>query len=223
MYIEEFNMFERIIQVVLFGIALSMDAFMVSITQGLTFNDLNKKKSVFIAFIYGFFQALFPIIGFFLIELLTWLVGESSEANLSEILKAIISWTAFGLLVFLGVKMIIEAVKEQKKDESEKTERKFTVKEVLIMGVVTAIDALATGIAFHNTSKSGVPFSTSVTIFNHAIIIMVITFIICIIGLILARQINKLLKGKYEKTGMIGGIILISLGIWILLSHYFNI
>ena len=216
-------MFERIIQVVLFGIALSMDAFMVSITQGLTFNDLNKKKSIFIAFIYGFFQALFPIIGFFLIELLTWLVGESSGASLSEVLKTIISWTAFGLLVFLGVRMIIEAVKEQKKDESEKTERKFTVKEVLVMGVVTAIDALATGIAFHNTSKSGISFSTSVTIFNHAIIIMVITFIFCIIGLILARQINKLLKGKYEKTGMIGGIILISLGIWILLSHYFNI
>ena len=214
---------ERIIQVVLFGVALSMDAFMVSITQGLTFNDLNKRKSVFIAFVYGFFQALFPIIGFFLIEAITYLVGEATSTSASEVLKTIISWTSFSLLIFIGTKMIIEAIKEQKKDETEKVEKHFSVKEVLFMGVVTAIDALATGIAFHNTSKTGVPFSTTQTIFNHAFIIMMCTFIICIIGLVLARQINKLLKGKYEKTGIIGGIILILLGIWIILSHYFNI
>lgn len=214
---------EIIIEVILFGFALSMDAFMVSITEGLTFKDLNKKKSVFIAFTYGFFQALFPIIGYFLIHLARIVVGNEASSKFGHILDTTVSWLSFALLLFLGIKMIIEALKEAKLETEEKSDKFFSVKEVLIMGVATAIDALATGVAFNNTNASGETFSTPSTIWLHASIIMVITFFMCLIGIILARQISKLLKGRFEITGIIGGSILILLGIWILLSHYFNI
>ena len=142
---------EIIIEVILFGFALSMDAFMVSITEGLTFKDLNKKKSVFIAFTYGFFQALFPIIGYFLIHLARIVVGNEASSKFGHILDTTVSWLSFALLLFLGIKMIIEALKEAKLETEERSDKFFSIKEVLIMGVATAIDALATGVAFNNT------------------------------------------------------------------------
>ena len=215
--------FEILLEVFLFGIALAMDAFMVSITQGLTFKDINKKKSLFIAFTYGFFQALFPLIGFFLIHLITILANESTSEKAGSIIEVVVSWLSFIILVFLGTKMIIEAIKESKKAKEERKETLFSIKQVLLMGVVTAIDALATGIAFHSTNTYGVSLSSTSTIWLHVAIIMAVTFVICLLGLILARKIHKLLKGKEELSSLIGGLILIILGIWILLSHYFNI
>jgi len=208
---------EIIIEVFLFGIALSMDAFAVSVTQGLTYTDINKKRGIFIALVYGVCQALFPLFGYFIVEGITLLVGSTAGAKAGEILSTIVSWISFLLLLYIGGKMLIESIKDLKKPAEEKELSKFNVKEVLIMGVATAIDALATGVAFH----SGL--SNNLTIFLHVTIIMACTFIISLIGIILAQQVQKLLKGKFEITGIIGGIILISLGIWIIISHYTGI
>lgn len=215
--------FEIIIQVILFGIALAMDAFAVSITEGLTFVDINNKKSFFIASVYGVFQALFPLIGFFLVEGITRIVGVAGGIKAGEILSTIVSWVSFVLLIYIGLKMLIESLKDSKKTPEEKIPSKFTIREVLVMGVATAIDALAAGVAFHNTDCSGSAMSTTSTIWLHATIIMVCTFIISLIGLYLGHFFEKLFKGKYEITGIIGGIILILLGIWVVLSHYFGI
>ncbi len=209
--------FEIIIQIVLLGIALSMDAFAVSVTDGLTYTDIDKKKSFFIAFVFGFMQALMPLIGFFLVEGIARIVGESGGANAGKIMSDIVSWIAFCLLLFIGGKMLIEGIKDLKKPEEEKELKKFSVKEVLYFGFATAIDALGTGVALH----SGL--SNSNTIWLHVVIIMVITFTISLIGLFLGNRIVKLLKGKFEITAIIGGCILIILAIWIILSHYLGI
>ena len=206
-----------ILEIILLGIALSMDAFAVSVTDGLTYTDINKKKSFFIAGVFGIMQALMPLIGFFLVEGITRIVGESNGASAGKIMSHIVSWVAFSLLLFIGGKMLIEGIKDLKRPEEEKEPKKFSAKEVLYFGFATAVDALGTGVALH----SGL--SNTSTIWLHVSIIMVITFIISLIGLLLGNKIEKLLKGKFEITAIIGGSILILLAIWIILSHYFGI
>ncbi|MBR3618048.1 MAG: manganese efflux pump [Acholeplasmatales bacterium] len=206
-----------ILQILLLGVALSMDAFAVSITDGLVYTDINKKKSFFIAGLFGLMQALMPLIGFWLVEIITIIVGDTGGEKAGKIMSNIVSWTAFALLIFIGGKMIIEGIISLKKPQEEKEEKKFSYKEVIYFGFATAIDALGTGVALH----SGL--SNNYTIWLHVSIIMVITFIISLIGLFLGHQIEKLLKGKYEITSIIGGIILIALAVWIIVSHYAGI
>ena len=202
-----------ILEVILLGIALSMDAFAVSITCGLSYTDLSKKRSVFIALVFGVMQALMPLIGYWIVEGITFLLDETAGAKVGEIASTVVSCIAFALLIFLGTKMIVEAIKEIKKNEEDKEPKKFSFKEIMYFGVATSIDALGAGVALH------AGLSNNLTIWLHVSIIMVCTFTISLIGIILAKQVTKLLKGKFEITGIIGGIILILLGIWILLSH----
>lgn len=209
--------FEIIIEIILLGIALSMDAFAVSVTDGLTYSDINRKKSFFIAFVFGFMQALMPLIGFFLVEGISSIVGEAGGEGAGKIMADVVSWVAFTLLLIIGAKMLIEGIKNIKKLPEEKESKLFSFKEVLYFGFATAIDALGTGVALH----SGL--SNNYTIWLHISIIMIITFTISLIGLFLGNRITKLLKGKFEITQIIGGIILIILAIWIILSHYLGI
>ena len=206
-----------IVEVILLGIALSMDAFAVSITCGLSYTDLNKKRSVFIALVFGVMQALMPLIGYWIVEGITFLLDETAGAKVGEIASTVVSCIAFALLIFLGTKMILEAVKEMKKAEEEKEPKKFSIREIMYFGVATSIDALGAGVALH------AGLSNNLTIWLHVSIIMICTFTISLVGIILAKQVTKLLKGKFEITGIIGGIILILLGIWILLSHFLGL
>ena len=208
---------EIIIQILLLGIALSMDAFAVSITDGLIYQDINKKKALFIALTFGIMQGLMPLIGYWLVELVEFLVNEGSAGSASKIMSLIVVWTAFGLLLFLGRKMLVEGILALKKKEEDKPVRLFSYKEVLFFGLATSIDALGSGVALH----SGL--SNNITIFIHISIIVVITFIISLLGVLLGHKIEKLLKGKVEITSIIGGCILLILAVWIVLSHYLGI
>lgn len=208
---------EILLEVILLGVALSMDAFAVSVTDGLTYTDIDKKKSFFIALVFGVMQALMPLVGFWLVEGITAIVGQSGGESAGKIMADVVTWIAFALLLFIGGKMLIEGVKDLKKPAEEKEAKKFSVKEVLYFGVATAIDALGSGVVLH----SGL--SSTRTIWLHVSIIMVITFTISLIGLFLGNRIEKLLKGKFEITAIIGGGILIALAIWIVLSHYLGI
>ena len=202
-----------IVQVILFGIALAMDAFAVSVTDSLIYKDINKKKALFIALTFGIMQALMPLLSYFAIELISVLVGETASVEAGKILGIVVTWISFALLIFIGGRMLFEGIKDVR-SENKKEEKSFSVKEVLIMGVATSIDALAVGVSLHTG------LSTNVTIFLHVSIIMVITFIICIVGLFLGHYIAKLFKGKYDVAVVIGGSILILLAIWIVVSHY---
>lgn len=208
--------FEIVLEVILFGIALSMDAFAISVTDGLVYTDLNKKRKVFIAATFGIMQGLMPLIGYWAVEGISFIVGSTAGEIAGEVLSLCVTWIAFSLIFFIGTKMLFEAIEDIKKPEEEKEAKKFSVKEVLWFGVATAIDALATGVAFHDKNSEGISMSTNSTIWLHVSIIMVITFIISLIGVVLANKVHKLLKGKYEITGIIGGSILILLSIFIL-------
>lgn len=206
--------FEILIQIFLLGIGLSADAFSVALTDGLTYVDINKKKSFFIAAVFGFMQALMPLIGFWLVELVEFIAGGVAGEKASKITALVVVWIAFGLLLFIGGKMLIESIIEMRKPKEEKKERKFSVKEVIFYGFATAIDALAAGITMH-TGLSNV-----YTVWFHVSIVLVLTFSISLVGLFLGKQIMRLLKGKYEISGIIGGIILILLAVWVVVSHY---
>ena len=160
-------------------------------------------------------QAIMPLIGYWLVEAIEVAVGKGGDAG--KIMALIVTWLAFTLLIFIGVKMFIGGIKELKKPVEEKETKLFSIKEVLLFGVATAIDALAAGVALHSD------MSNNVTIFLHVSIILVITFVLSFIGVILGKQIVKLFKGKYEITQIIGGCILISLAVWVVLSHYLGI
>lgn len=203
-----------LIQIILLGIGLSADAFSVALTDGLTYIDIDKKKSFFIAGVFGFMQALMPLIGFFIVEIVEVIAGEVAGENAGIIASKIVVWLAFVLLLYIGGKMLIESIINMRKDDEEKVMKKFSVKEVVFYGFATAIDALAAGVWLH------VDLSTTSTIWLHASIILILTFSISLVGLLLGNKIMKLLKNKYEISGIIGGIILILLGIWVVLSHY---
>ena len=196
------------------GVGLSMDAFSVALTDGLTYSDINKRKSFFIAGTFGVMQALMPLIGFWLVELIQVIAGSVAGNKAGEIASLIVVWSAFVLLLFLGIKMLVESISEMKKPVEEKCAKKFSFKEVIFYGFATAIDALAAGVALH------ADLSTTTTVWLHVSIILVLTFVISLIGLFLGKQIMRLLKGKYEIAGIIGGSILILLAIWVVVSHY---
>lgn len=204
---------EILIQIVLLGIALAMDAFAVSVTDGLIYTDIDKKKSFFIAAVFGFMQGLMPLIGFFVVELVVYFVGENGGASAGEIISTVITWVSFALLVLIGGKMLLEGIRDlHSKEEHEP--KKFSIKEVLVMGVATAIDAMAVGVALH------AGLSTVSTVWLHVAIIMVITFGLCLVGLFLGKVVVKLFKGKQEIAVVIGGIILLLLAVWVVVSHY---
>lgn len=209
--------FEIIIQIILLGVGLSMDAFSVALVDGLTMKDITKKRYFFIASVFGVMQAVMPLIGFWLVELVEIIAGDIAGAQAGHIVSAIVCWLAFGLLLLVGGKMLIESIIELRKPIEEKEEKFFSYKNVLIYGVLTAIDALAAGITMHTG------LSTTTTVWLHVSIVLVLTFVISLVGLFLGKQIIKLLKGRYEISGIIGGIILILLAVWVILSHYVGI
>ena len=203
-----------ILSIILLGIGLSMDAFSVALTDGLTYVDIDKKKSFFIAGTFGFMQALMPLIGFWLVELVEVVAGSVAGEKAGEIAALVVVWLAFVLLLYIGGKMLIESIIELRKDPEEKKERKFSIKEVIFYGFATAVDALAAGVALH------AGLSSRSTVWLHVSIILLLTFAISLVGLFLGKQIMRLLRGKYEISGIAGGIILILLAAWIVISHY---
>ena len=208
---------EILLQIFFLGIGLSMDAFSVALTDGLTYSDINKKKSFFIAGTFGFLQALMPLIGFWLVELVELIAGGIAGEKAGQITALVVVWLAFALLLFIGGKMLIESIIELRKPQEEKQAKKFSYKEVILYGFATAIDALAAGVTMHTG------LSNYQTVWLHVSIILVLTFGISLIGLFLGKQIMKLLKGRYEISGIIGGIILILLAVWVVVSHYTGI
>ncbi|MCQ2793822.1 MAG: manganese efflux pump MntP family protein [Bacilli bacterium] len=205
-----------ILQVFLFGLALSMDAFAIAITDGLVYQDMNKRRGFFIAGVFGFMQALMPLIGYWIVAAVELAVKQYAEKAI-EITCTVVSWVAFALLLIVGLKMGFDGIRAVTHPEKRKPKH-FTVKEVLFFGLLTSIDALAVGFALH-----GHNISTDQTIWLHVAIVLVCTFIISCLGVFLGNFFNRLFKGKYEISQIIGGVILIGLAIWVVASHYIGL
>ena len=182
-----------IIELLLLAIGLSMDAFAVSICKGLSMKQAGLKTGIICGSWFGGFQALMPLIGFFLGSLF------------AAAIEAFDHWVAFGLLAIIGFNMIREAFD---KDECENCQADLGFKTMFVMAVATSIDALAVGISL--------AMAQGVNIWIAIALIGIITFVMCCIGV----KIGSVFGSKFEKKAQIaGGVILILLGIKILLEH----
>ncbi len=196
-----------VLEVFLIGLSLSMDAFAVSVTDGLCYRNLTKVKGATIPLAFGLFQAVMPLIGYFV----AFGLGQAFE----EIFDKIDHWIAFVLLAVIGGKMIYDAIKQLRSKEEEIKEKKYSVPEVLVQGVATSIDALFVGVSFAATEglKNSIP-----NVLVGVAIIGVTTFAISLAGLLIGVKIGNVLKNKSGIATLIGGLVLIGIGLKILIE-----
>lgn len=182
---------------ILLGVGLAMDAFSVSVANGLNEPNMSKTKSLGVSLTFGVFQFAMPMIGWVCVHFLL----ESFNS-----FQKYIPWIALILLLYIGGKMLIETILN--KNEEEKPA--VSVTELIIQGIATSIDALSVGftIAEYNLSLAMI----------ESIIIGVVTTIICIAGIIIGKKFGN----RFSKSAsIIGGIILIAIGVEIFIKGVF--
>ena len=184
----------NIIEVVMIGVGLSMDAFAVSIGKGLNMGKIRKNEMFWIALFFGGFQALMPVAGY--------LAGKQFAGKIMQIDH----WIAFFLLVMIGFNMVKEGISD---DEEETQDCGFSFRELFILAVATSIDALAVGVTFS---------FLSVNLLEPVTVIGSVTFAISLAGVAIGSRFGDKLK---EKAEIMGGLILIILGCKILIQHLF--
>lgn len=177
--------------IIILSIGLGMDAFAVSVCKGVSFKKSNLKKSIIVASYMGIFQAIMPVIGYFL------------GMSFADKITSIDHWLAFALLFVIGIKMIKEALSTEKEVINDNVD----FKEMIILAIATSIDALAVGITFA---------FLNVNLWFAVSLIGLITFLLCFVG----TKIGSIFGDKYEnKAELAGGLILILLGVKIVLEH----
>lgn len=179
------------LEILLIGIGLSMDAFAVSVGKGLSVGRTRLRHALSVGLWFGGFQALMPLIGYF--------IGSSFASFVTEIDH----WIAFGLLFLIGANMIRESVK----NDDDNVDSSFSFRTMLVLAIATSIDALACGISFA---------FVGVKIWEAVLIIGLTTFVLSILGL----KTGSFLGERFHKgAGIAGGIVLIAIGIKILIDH----
>ncbi len=202
---------ELIIRSILLGAGLAMDAFSVSLADGLSEKELKAARVLTIAGTFAAFQFLMPVAGWLLIH---------TAAERFEAFQTLTPWIALILLLYIGGKMLIEGVREnraaqvpdsmyaderatQAADEADSTEEQnLSTSDLIIQGIATSIDALSVGFTIAAYS--------AFTAVMSSLIIGIVTLFICIAGLYLGRQIGTRLAGK---ASILGGVILIAIGL----------
>jgi len=180
------------IELFLIAVGLSMDAFAVALCRGLNMRKINYRHAFIVALFFGGFQALMPLIGF--------LVGTQFE----QYIVSVDHWIVFALLLFIGGKMIYEALKGEEEDANCD---QLNLRQLFVMAIATSVDALAVGISFAFLRMK---------IAGPVTLIGVTTFILSFFGVVLGNRFGS----KYQKKAEIaGGIILILIGTKILLEH----
>lgn len=182
----------------LLGVGLAMDAFSVSMANAMIESKMKAGRMCFIASIYGFFQALMPLGGWFLVHY---------AAEKFELFNKAVPYIALALLGYIGGKMLYDGIKNR---DEEGEQKPLTVSVLLVQGVATAIDALSVGFTI-----SSYGFLAA---FTESFIIAAVTFVICIIGLIIGKKFGNALSGK---AAILGGAILILIGIEIFVKGVF--
>ena len=180
---------------ILFGIGLAMDAFSVSLANGLHEPEMPVSRSLVIAGTFAVFQTLMPLLGWFCVH---------SIAEAFQAFQRFIPWIALALLVYLGVKMILEGLHKKEEEGSLKGGALF------VQGIATSIDALSVGFTI---AEYTVAFALA-----ESLIIGAVTFGICLAGVRLGGRIGTKLSGK---APILGGIILILIGLEIFVTGVF--
>lgn len=188
------------LEIWLLAVGLAMDCFAVSIASGIILKRIQLRPMLVMAFFFGFFQALMPLLG--------W-IGASFFSHLIENID---HWIAFAILAFLGGRMVMESFKDEDcKNEYDPT----SLKVVLALAVATSIDALAVGVSFAFLGIRSLP-----SILSPISIIGFVSFALSIIGLIFGIRFGCGIARKL-RAELWGGIILIIIGTKILIEHLF--
>jgi putative Mn2+ efflux pump MntP len=182
---------------ILLGVGLAMDAFTVSLANGLNEPNAKLNKTIFISATFSLFQALMPMIGWFLVTT----VVEHFKA-----FEVYIPYIALALLTFIGGKMIYES----KHHTENSSQKQLGVGAILVQGIATSIDALSTGFTI---STYNLPMALIT-----ALIIAVITFIMCFVGVNLGKKFGTVFAGK---ASVLGGLVLIFIGLEIFITSFF--
>jgi len=195
-------------EILLVGLALSVDAFTVSITNGVVESKMRFKKVLLIAFFYGAFQFLMPVTGYFL------------SSTLEAFIKNVAHWISFALLFIIGAKMIIDGIRDivAHKKEGDKAEteelKPLTIPRLAVQAVATSIDALAVGITMLACEAVGDLF---LNVWIDSAIIGVTTFVLCTGGVMLGKIAGSKIKVP-SAAGIAGGAVLVLIGVKILLQ-----
>jgi len=185
-----------VLKSVLLGVGLAMDAFSVSVANGLHEPKMRVEKICGIAGVFAFFQALMPMIGWICVHTLL---------QYFQVFERFIPWIALILLTYIGGKMLLEG----RKKEEEKEQEKLTRTVLIMQGIATSIDALSVGFTI---ADYDFPMA-----FICAMIIAAVTFIVCIGGVLTGRTVGN----RYSANASVfGGIILIVIGLEIFLQGF---
>lgn len=189
-----------VIQSVLLGVGLAMDAFSVSLANGLNEPKMKAKRMCLIAGVFAFYQALMPLAGWFCVHNLI---------KIFTVFEKFIPWIALILLTFIGGKMVLEGIRN-KEEEAEESESGLGFKLLMVQGIATSIDALSVGFTI---SEYGF-----IMALVSALIIAAVTFVICMAGVIIGKKFGTKLANK---ASVLGGVILIVIGLEIFITGVF--
>ena len=153
-------------ELLLISVGLAMDAFSVSVCKGLSMKKIDLKGGVITALFFGVFQGVMPMIGYFL------------GSRFADVISSFSHWVSFGLLAFIGGKMVFEAIKGNE-EESDGKEYRLDIRELTLLAIATSIDALAVGIVFA-AEKTNLIFSVTM--------IGVITFALSLVGIFIGHK-----------------------------------
>ncbi len=184
---------------ILLGIGLAMDAFSVSLANGLNEPKMKKSKITGVAGLFALFQGLMPLIG--------WICVHTIVQYFSWFEK-LIPWIALILLCYIGGKMLYDSIKNKDGEEAELKSVGLTA--LLVQGVATSIDALSVGFTIAD-------YSLTLAILA-VLIIAIVTFFICFAGILIGKKFGTKLSGK---AGILGGVILIFIGLEIFITSWF--
>lgn len=184
---------------ILLGVGLAMDAFSVSMANGLNEPKMSGSRMSMIAGIYGIFQTAMPLIGWICVHTII---------QYFNVFQKFIPWIALILLVYIGGKMLIEGIKGG--EEEEDSSAGLGIGTLMVQGIATSIDALSVGFTIADYG-----FIMALTA---ALIIGIVTFFICIAGLKIGKTFGTKLAGK---ASILGGVILIAIGIEIFVGGIF--
>ena len=193
----EFN-FIFFLNSILFGVGLAMDAFSVSLANGLNEPCMSKRRMLLVTGGFAIFQALMPMLGRLCVH---------SIARHFEVFQRFIPWIALALLAFIGGKMLIEGIKHNASDEVCPA---VTITGLLLQGIATSIDALSVGFTISDYEL--------IMAVSCSLIIAFTTFVLCMIGLFMGKRWGTRFSGK---AGILGGIVLIAVGIEIFIKGIF--
>jgi len=185
------------ITLLLLAFGLSMDAFAVSITNGMCSSKVTKKHALITALTFGFFQALMPFLGFTLGQTFYGFISSYSH------------WIALILLSAIGINMIVDSIKERKQPDVCCIQNVFSAKNLVVQGIATSIDALAAGISLA---------VMQINIYTAALFIGTVTFLCCGLGVFIGKKFGSLLGIRAK---LFGGLILILIGLKIFIESQY--